>query len=277
MTSPTRLHRLLALCLFAALGGSAFSAPPDAPPPEYPFGDAPLSDIRQIASAEASAFPLAPTLMQAWSLYLKVQGNWLPGHARPTRDTVAEIDALKARLLAVPSPSWFTETLTSAKGEQETKMSDTVGDAVFVAQAADPGYQRMKALALLYLCEHELNRPGSANNAGRTLTALLLSHPWDWEVQALYSRLLLDAKMNTAAFACATQSIYLNPKPSLADLEYFAFIGCAVAKDQWPAIQDAIRAAAPDAATAERAIADMQKIYSAKTALRDAGSGASSF
>lgn len=163
------------------------------------------------------------------------------------------MDQLKAKLERIPGPPWFLGVIDPVH-PKDSQIAERVGDSAFETQRATVEYQSMKALAIVYLTEHELDRPNSANDAGRFLSVLTQTHPWDWETHALFSRLFIDAGQSDSGWHSALLSIFLNPQPNLEDLKYFAFVGRASGRAQWPEIQAAIRDAAPDSATAEQAI-----------------------
>ncbi len=114
-----------------------------------------------------------------------------------------------------------------------------------------------------WVTEHELDRTGAAQSAWKYLMALSITHPWDWEVHGLYSRLLVDAQQPGPAWQEAKLSLFLNPEPSLGDLNFFAFIGAIAAKGEWPEIQKAMKQAALDDKVAELAIVQSDKLFSA--------------
>jgi hypothetical protein len=60
-------------------------------------------------------------------------------------------------------------------------------------------------------------------------------------------------------------SVFLNPKPSLGDLKFFAYVGSRAAKEQWPEIQEAMRQAATEPSTVEQAIAESGPLFSGAT------------
>jgi hypothetical protein len=97
------------------------------------------------------------------------------------------------------------------------------------------------------------------------LTVLSITHTWDWEVHALYARLLGDAGQATASWHTALVSIFLNPAPDVEDFKFLAFIGKVTGLGRWPEIQEAIRLASVDEKTAARAIAESSQFFSPTT------------
>jgi hypothetical protein len=228
----------------------------------YPYPGANLADIRKVILAES--IPDSKELTEAWRLFHEIQGCWMPGRVQPSDKTIAQLDSLRGDLEQAPKPHWLIDTLQSPKTER-ARLAGKIGSPLFEKQKATADYQAQKALAIVYLAEHELDRPGAANRAGAYLTAITLSHPWDWEAHALYSRLLIDSKMPQAGLSAAIFGLFHNPAPSLEDLKYFAFVGATAAKEHWAEIQAAIRQAATDPKLAEQAIQESAPLYSDKT------------
>jgi len=230
----------------------------------YPFPGADLRRVRAISEAERIGD--SSELFLAWKMYGELQNSWAPGAPKPSAQTISNLDNLKAKLEALPKPLWFQEALNaSGPPSASTLFPAKVGDAIFLDQADSAAFQAQKALAIVYLTEHEIDRPSGANNAGLYLTLLSLKHPWDWEVHALFARLLGDAGIHDAAFHEAVLSIYLNPSPSDSDLQYFAFIA-AGKKDQWSAVQDIIRDVAKDHRAAHVAIERASPLFESTVA-----------
>jgi hypothetical protein len=140
-------------------------------------------------------------------------------------------------------------------------LADKIGDDVFLKQKATPEYLNLKALALVYLTEHELDRTGAAQKAGVYLAALAITHPWDWQVHGLYSRFLIDARQNGPAWDEARLSLFLNPNPNGEALRSFAFVGSIAAHDKWIEIEVAIREASKDDSAAEHAIIEAEPLF----------------
>ena len=225
----------------------------------YPFPDTDLQEIRRITKAET--IPASQELNEAWRLYGELKGGWMPNAPKPAVRTIAQLDLLKSKLERSKTPEWFSKALRSPRSSK-AELADKIGDPIFERQRDTSEFQRLKALAIVYLTEHELDREGSASHAGTYLTILTIAHTWDWELHALYARLLIDAGQAGPGWQSATLSIFLNPSPSLKDLEFFAFVGSSADKKQWPEIQIAIRQAAPDAKIAEEAITASAPLFS---------------
>ena len=228
--------------------------------PYYPFGKEDLATIRAIAKAER--IQDSTDLALAWELYKDLENSWAPGAPKPSGTTISRLDALKGRLEALPKPKWFQAALDAAGplGTQ-TQFPQKIGDGIFVDQSDDAGYQTQKALAVVYMAEHEIDRPSGANNAGRYLTLLAFKHTWDWEVHALYARLLSDAGLRGPALHEAVMGIYLDPNPDSRALDYFAFI-CATSKEiQWDGVRMIIKDAVSDRQVAEAAIERSKRLF----------------
>ena len=232
--------------------------------PYYPFAPADLEKIRAISRAES--IPDAPDLTLAWELYGKVQGSWKPGAPKPSKEVILQLDELKSKLESAPKPQWFQDALNSSSAPSgQVTLPKRIGDDVFFDEADSPAYQSQKALTIVYLAEHEIDRPDAVDKAGRYLTLLSVKHPWDWEVHALYARLLSDAELPDPSFHAAVMSIYLNPSPAIGDLEFFAFIGACSKKDQWDEIRRIIDETAPDERTAKQVSEKAKRMFKSKT------------
>ena len=239
------------LALLGVAMSLALTAPAAPTSDLYPFGTTNIKDLRRLVDAER--IPDSPDLIEAWRLYRQIEGSWAPGHAKPSKSTVDQLDRLKAKLEALQKPAWLIGVLASPT-TAKVELAKAIGDALFERQKATPEYLAQKALAIVYLTEHELDRPQAADQAGKHLTALTVSHPWDWQLHGLYARLLADAKLPGPAWDAARQSIFLNPDPDVEDLRFFAFIGKVTGLGQRPKVEAAIRQAANDPKTADRAL-----------------------
>jgi len=231
----------------------------------YPFPGADLVALRAMTAGEWS--PESKELKVAWRLYREIQGSWQPGAPKPKEQTITQLDQLKAALEALPQPGWFSQVLKFTQ-DGKAQLADKVGDQSFEKQRSTPEYQALKALALVYLTEHELDRVGAAQKAGVYLAALSRTHPWDWEVHGLYGRFLIDARRNGPAWEEAKLSLFLNPEPTVEQLEAFAFVGSVVGKEQWPEIQEAMRQGATDDKFAELAVVDSARLFSSDTKVK---------
>ena len=124
----------------------------------YPFGNTDLLQVRKIAKAE-SHIPERARVDRTSRLYGVLQGAWRPDAHKPTAETIAQLDALKVKLEALEVPAWFTRAIQDPRAVRAV-LADKVGDSSFVEQRETPEYQMLKALALVYLTEHELDRAG---------------------------------------------------------------------------------------------------------------------
>jgi hypothetical protein len=230
----------------------------------YPFPGYDLEILRKKINAES--IPNSKELTEAWRLYSKFRGAWAPETKKAEAQSLAQLDDLKATLEALPKPPWFSD-IANPPQSTESQFADKIGDEVFEKQKATPEYQAMKALAIVYLTEHELDRPGAAEKALRYFTVLSITHPWDWQIHGLYSRLLVDARQPEGAWATAKVCLFLTPDPNLDDLKSFAFIGSVAAKSQWGEIQEAMKQAITDDRVAELAIVETERLFSAETKL----------
>jgi hypothetical protein len=110
-------------------------------------------------------------------------------------------------------PEWFRQLRAQAG---KTVYPDLVFDP------KSPGFsvfrqteetERIKALGIALLTEHELDRHGAAQNGAFTITCLMTRTVFDYELYAFYARFLADAKRPTQAMEAARMSLYLNPEP----------------------------------------------------------------
>jgi hypothetical protein len=207
-----------------------------------PFKPLSLNVVRTAARAQEG--PRTEPLQRAWMFYKKFQGSWKPGAAKPSPEDLASFDSLKTYLEKVKMPDWFLQIKAQAG-------KTIYPDLIFDPNA--PGFspfrqteetERIKALAIVYLTEHELDRPAAANNGAVTISCLMARTPFDYELHALFARFLADAKRFEQAFEEARYGIYLNPQPNRQDLSFAAFIALMAAKDGWDLIQAMLREAA---------------------------------
>ncbi len=224
----------------------------------YPFPGIDLQDIRTISKAEFSAPSLE--LKEAWLAYGEVRGSWMPGAPKPTAAATSILDQLKSKLEGLPEPAWFAAAMQSPQ-TKPAQLAEKVGDAIFESQKDSPEFQLLKARAIVYMAEFELDRPGAAANAGRFLSILETAHPWDWELQSLYARLLADVGRTGPALHAAALGLFLNPMPRLGDLKFFAYVGARTARELWPEIQAAMRQSGADATIVEQAIAESAALF----------------
>jgi hypothetical protein len=231
----------------------------------YPFGDGNLAQIRKITAAEG--IPSSPDLKEAWRLYLELKGSWMPDAPKPAPAEIAKLDALKRKLEGIKKPDWYSRMQKNHPTGQ-AQIADAVGDPIFKKQRDTPEFQALKALAIVYMTEIELDRSGAAQRAGESLSILSVTHAWDWDLSALLARLFVDSRQPEDAWHSAIMSIYLNPAPTLEDFKFFGFVGGVAAKKDWPEIQVAIRQAAPDKSAADEAIKDCARFYTATVEIR---------
>jgi hypothetical protein len=224
----------------------------------YPFPGVDLQDIRAISRGEFIAPSLE--LKEAWLAYGEVRGAWMPGAPKPTAAATSILDQLKSKLEGLPEPAWFAAAM-QAPQTKPSQLAEKIGDPIFESQKDNPEFQVLKARAIIYMAEFELDRPGAAANAGRFLSILETAHPWDWELQSLYARLLADVGRTGPALHAAALGLFLNPVPRLGDLKFFAYVGARTARELWPEIQAALRQSGADATVVEQAIAESASLY----------------
>jgi len=236
--------------------------------PFYPFGSTDLATIRTISQAEK--IPDSPDLKLAWQIYSQVQGSWKPGASKPEKQVLDNLAELKRKLEDTPKPKWLEDALKSYPPKKgNVHFPDKVGDETFVEQKDSVEFQNQKALGIIYLAEHELDRPDAAQSAGRYLTVLSLKHPWDWELHALYARLLVDSGAAEPAFRTAVAGIFMNPKPDLEDFQFLAFVAMVYRRDQPEVVLQIIKDAAVDEKTGEEAAKRASELFKSKGDVRN--------
>jgi len=114
---------------------------------------------------------------------------------------------------------------------------------------------------LVYLAEHEIDRPGAAQKAAVVLSTLIGQTFLDYELHALYARFLVDAQVNEIALSEARMSIYLNPAPTLNDLRFISFIWLIAARDHVDELKEIIRETAATQADAEIIIKEVETSF----------------
>lgn len=224
-----------------------------------PFTPTPLVEVHKAVKAQYG--PGTPSLAKAWSLYKKLQGSWMPKHPKPSQADIASLDALKAELEKLPLPSWFIELQKNAgKAVNVAPVFDTKS-VEFSKFKQTEETERIKALGLIYMAEHDIDRPNTAQKAAVTLSTLMSRTFFDFDLHALYARFLIDAQVPKVALYEARMSIYLNPAPTLDDLRFASFIWFVAARDQWGELEAIIRETASTPSGAEIVIKEMNSKF----------------
>lgn len=227
-----------------------------------PFKPTALAVTRTAAVAQIG--PRSKPLEEAWALYRVFKGSWMKGAPRPKAEHLAALDCLKADLEKDGFPPWFFELRARAgKPYAVTPVLDVKAPR-FAATRETGETERIKALGIVHLAEHELDRAGAAEEGAAIISALVARTPLDFELHALYARFLLDAKLPTQALEEARYAIYLDPNPGRGALEFTAFVGLVAAKDGWVLIQAMLREAALNQDDAESVIKEYAPRFAAK-------------
>ena len=208
-----------------------------------PFKPTSLSTLRTAVRAQEG--PHTETLTKAWGFYKQFQGSWRKGAPKPSPEALEAFDAFKAGLKKDKLPAWFNKLMGQAGKPVTRTMIYDPADPAFAEFRQTEETERIKALGLVYLTEHELDRPGAADMGATTITTLMARTTLDYNLHALFARFLMDAKIPAWAMQEATMAIYLNPNPTRNDLEFTAFIFYSGAgKAGWNKVQKILREAA---------------------------------
>ena len=247
------------------------SAPPAtilSPPASAPSGFNPfaIGRDRLIPLVQAQSLPDTPELEKARAYYQKWQGAWIKGHTKPSPEERDQIEAFTNKLLSQLPALAESEHLRPYDIAPNFYETTKLGTPEYKAHSQTPGTQTLKALALMGLCEHELDIPLGSQIAIPLLPRLMGRTPFDSEVLLIYSRFSLDANQNTSAWQSLTVGMYLDPSPSRANLEFAAFVGFRCVKDQWVRVQAMIRELAPTSDIANEVIAKFRPWYEGNNA-----------
>jgi hypothetical protein len=253
------------LLLTMVLAGSTATPTPDQGPAGAapasavslrPYKPTPLATLR--TASRAAAGPRTAALETAWRHYERLHGSWRPKAQKPSAEDVAAFDAFKAGLELQPLPAWFHDL---KPGEGLAALVFDPADPRFAAQRETEETERVKALGIVYLTEHELDRPKSAERGATLLATLALRTPFDPQLHAFLARFLADAGKPREAVAEARLAIYLDPAPGPAQLAFTAFVGYLAVRDGWPMFQVLLREAAARPEDAEAVIKAWDPIY----------------
>lgn len=247
---------------------SASSARIPSHPTPVPFGFNPfaIGRDRLLHLIQAQSLPDTQELAKARAYYQKWQGAWTKGHTKPSTEERGQIEAFTNQLLSQLPALAESEHLRPYDIAPNFYETTKLGTPEYKAHSQTPGTQTLKALALMGLCEHELDIPLGSQIAIPLLPRLMGRTPFDSEVFLLYSRFSLDANQNTSAWQALTVGMYLDPNPSRANLEFAAFVGFCCVKDQWVRVQAMIRELAPTPDLANEVIAKFRPWYEGNNA-----------
>lgn len=232
---------------------STGEAAPAAKTSMRPLKQVSLETLR--AAVRAQEGPHTAALIQAWAYYKKFQGSWRPDAKKPSPEDLAAFDAFKGELEKRPLPEWFEQARQQPGKGVSISLNFDPSSPGFSQFRQTEATESIKALALVYLTEHELDRKGAADKGATTLTVLISHTYFDHELHALFARFLVDAKVPTNAMEEARLSIYLNPAPTRHDLEFAAFVILhGAGKGGWGPLQAILREAASKPEDAEAVI-----------------------
>lgn len=231
-----------------------------------PFPDDDLKTVRQ--AARALKGPSSADLQAALSFYKEFQGSWMPNAAKPNPQHVASLDALKARLEKATYPEWFVRIRDGAETQKLDMVFDS-SNAHFLEHKGSAETERLKALGIVYLTEHELNREGAAGKGAGIISVLIVKTPLDADLHAFYARFLLDAHENAMAWKEACLGLYLDPAPDRAALSFVAFVGRIAVPDQWEPIKQMLNEACVDPRDADAVVREWTPRFQKNSSIRN--------
>jgi len=228
-----------------------------------PISGVELEKLRAVGRAQVG--PGTEVLQKAWSYYNKFKGSWQKGAPKPKPEDVAEFDAFKKELEKTKFPDWYKEILKKAGQPQAiTPIYDPTNPG-FSAFKQTEETERLKALGIAYLTDHELNRKGSADKGAQVISCLSARTTLDYDLHSLFGRFLLDAGIPPMAWHEVRMGLFLNPAPNKGDLAFVAFAGLIAARDQWGPIQEMLREVATRKEDAEAVIQEWGPRYQGQT------------
>ena len=218
-----------------------------------PFKPLPLDTLRKAVNAQEG--PSSSDLEMAWKFYQNFRGSWQPGAPKPTPEELSAFDAFKDKLEKEGLPEWFLKLEENAgKSVARTMIFDPTNSGFSEFRQTEET-ERIKSLGIVYLAEHEIDRPGTAEKGAMIISTLMAKTTFDFELHALYARFLADAQMPVEAIKEARLAIYLNPNPTKEDLSFTVFIALiATGKEGWNLVQSMLREAAAKPEDAESVI-----------------------
>ncbi len=261
------MRLISAIAIAASLFLPLSNAQTDAPLVATGSGLNPIPISRDVLTAASSAqwIPNSAELDEAWSYYRKWQGSWKPKHAKPTTAERVEIAAFKRTLMQQLPKIAAAENMDKPLFDlDQLKKIVQIGSPEFEQARQSEDTQKIKALVIMALTEHEIDTAGSWKTAHTLLMKLIARTPIDPDLYFLYARLSVDARQNPAGWQAVRIGAFLRKDLADNDLEFVCFIGSIAAKDQWPAIQKMIHELAADNIQADRVIAKVAGIYTDK-------------
>lgn len=157
----------------------------------------PFPEVSRAKLLEASKAQEAgpnEVLDKAWHFYGEFLGSWVPNAPKPNATSIKAFDDFSASIKALPLPSWIVDGSADAKTTIK-KVTLQVGDPHFKDLCQTAETQKVKALCLVLMTEHELDRPGGgAWTAAKDLYLLTERTPLDPDARMLFAKIALDAK-----------------------------------------------------------------------------------
>jgi hypothetical protein len=203
------------------------------------------------------------TLDRAWAYYTKFRGAWMPKASKPDPQDIQQFEIFAAKQKAISLPAWIIKPSGNAN-ERVRKLVLNPEDPSFEAFKQTKETQAVKALCLVLMTEHELDRPNAAPKAAHYLHLLLDQTPFDPGARMLFAKMAVDAKDFNFAWYNVRIGIYLTPEPNKNDLEFMCFVGSFAVKSQWGSIQSAIRELAPNPELAKQVIEKQAILFTDK-------------
>jgi hypothetical protein len=187
----------------------------------------------------------------------------MPKAPKPDPQEIQKFELFAAEQKGLPLPAWITNPPENSN-ESVRKLALNTKDPSFIAFKQTKETQAVKALCLVLMTEHELDRPNAAFKAAKYLQLLLDQTPFDPDARMLFAKMAVDAKDFKYGWYNVRIGLYLTPEPTSNDLEFLCFVGSFVAKNQWGSIQSAIRELAPTPEVAEQVIDKQAILFSDK-------------
>jgi hypothetical protein len=228
------------------------------------FNPFPISRDQVVALVRAQRLPDTPEVERAWAYYTKWQGAWQPGHAKPTPEERKQIEAFTNELLGHLGELAESEHFHPFDITPGFYTTLQIGSPEYKAHSQTPGTQMLKALALMGLCEHELDIPLGSQIAVPLLPRLMGRTPLDPAPYLLYARFSIDANQKESAWQSLKLGLYMEPNITQTDLEFATWVGATCVRNQWEKVQSMIRELAPTSKIADDVIEKARPWYEAK-------------
>lgn len=186
-----------------------------------------IASLRKIVSAEA--IEQSDPLREAWE-FLDEYSSKPQEEISPIR--TGRFGRFKAYLENQKKPEWYTRSPIG-----ETLFARAIGDDVFVRQRESTETQDIKALAILYIADAKAGSSVGNTLAEDVIARLLRRTPWDWEIRAIYSRLLLSVGKQSDAWFQARMAAYLSPSPQLWQLQQLESLAEKIMPSDWDEVE----------------------------------------